>query len=250
MSGIFDHAESIGLIERNPARRLLKALPPVEQKNYAAAATLEDARRVLVAVEALNAFPGTKLASRLKALTAVRSEALRKARPEQFEGLNGAEPIWRIPAANMKLSATLRKRRELEFIVPLSPHSVEIVKLARQLSHGSPWLFPGTVNPLQPMSEGTLERLYKRVASSTLKHVPHGWRSTFSTIMNERSERAGRAADRAIIDLMLAHRASGVEASYNRASYMERRREIANEWADLLLDGLAPSSTLIQGRKR
>lgn len=250
MAGVFDHAENIGLIERNPARRLSKVLPPVEHGSHPAAGTLPQARELLEAVEALNAFPGTKLASRLMALTAVRTEALRKAEPKQFEGLDGPEPIWRIPAANMKLSAALRKRRELEFVIPLSPASVAIVKLAHQLSQGSPWLFPGTVNPHQLMSEGTLERLYKRVAATTLKHVPHGWRATFSTIMNERAERVGQANDRAVIELMLAHRPSGVEASYNRANYMARRREIANEWAELLLNGLPAASTLITGRKR
>lgn len=67
--------------------------------------------------------------------------------------------------------------------------------------------------------------------------------------MNERAEEAGRAGDRAIIDLMLAHVPSGVEAAYNRAAYMPRRREIAQEWADLLTVDLPPPEQLLLGKR-
>jgi hypothetical protein len=35
-----------------------------------------------------------------------------------------------------------------------------------------------------------------------------------------------------------------VEAAYNRASYMPRRRELAQIWADLIAEGLPPPDTL------
>jgi hypothetical protein len=55
------------------------------------------------------------------------------------------------------------------------------------------------------------------------RHVPHGWRSTSSTIMNERHR-----ADRAVIDLTLAHLSKDkTEAAYSRAAHMARRRELA-----------------------
>src|SRR3546814_1581266 len=90
-----------------------------------------------------------------------------------------------------------------------------------------------------PISENAVGYLYNRLVSHG-RHVPHGWRSTFSTIMNERAQAHGFAGDRAIIDLMLAHIPEGVEATYNRAAYMPRRREIAQEWADLLLKDMPP----------
>jgi hypothetical protein len=64
--------------------------------------------------------------------------------------------------------------------------------------------------------------------------------------MNERALDLDRPADRAIIDLMLAHVPSGVEARYNRAAYMARRRQIAQEWADLLCKGLASVRSLLE----
>ena len=69
--------------------------------------------------------------------------------------------------------------------------------------------------------------------------------------INGAGSRAGRAGDRAIIDLMLAHvPANRVEGAYNRAAYMERRREIAQEWADLLLEGLEPADHLLRLPRR
>jgi integrase len=80
---------------------------------------------------------------------------------------------------------------------------------------------------------------YRRVLGWEGKHVPHGWRASFSTIMNERALDLDRPGDRAVIDLMLAHVPSGVESRYNRAAYMARRRQLAQEWADMLLKGFS-----------
>jgi integrase len=100
------------------------------------------------------------------------------------------------------------------------------------------------------MSENAIGYLYNRVGFHG-RHVPHGWRAAFSTIMNEKAERAGRSSDRAVIDLMLAHVPTNkVEGAYNRAPYMDRRREIAQEWADLLMEGLPPAVGLLLGSRR
>jgi integrase len=100
------------------------------------------------------------------------------------------------------------------------------------------------------MSENAIGFLYNRCGYHG-RHVPHGWRAAFSTIMNERAERAGRAGDRAVIDLMLAHvPGNAVEGAYNRAAYWERRKEIAQEWADVLTSGLSEAADLLAGPRR
>ena len=68
--------------------------------------------------------------------------------------------------------------------------------------------------------------------------------------MNERAAELGNAGDRAIIDLMLAHVQGGVEIAYNRAAYMPRRRALAQEWADLLIDGAQPLDEIHAGPRR
>jgi integrase len=125
------------------------------------------------------------------------------------------------------------------------------VKVAITLSRGGVegYIFRSVRQPRRPLSDSTLSKSYREAGFSGV-HVPHGWRSTFSTIMNERAKEAGREGDRAVIDLMLSHVPSGVEAAYNRAAYMPRRREIAQEWADLLSVDLPPPEQLLYGKRQ
>lgn len=250
ISDVFSFAIAKGLAEADPAAAVKQALSPVIKRNYPAFRRLEDARALLQATEAEPAFPGTKLASRMLALTAARSEPLRFMAPAELEDLDGDEPIWRIPAAKMKLTLRHKQDEAFEFIVPLSRQAVEVVKAALRLSAGGPYVFPSQRHAHRAMSENAVSSMYRRFPAVAGRHVPHGWRSTFSTIMNERAVAAGRPEDRAFIDLMLAHKPEGVEAVYNRAAYMPRRRELAQEWADLLLTGFSPAESLLEGRRK
>lgn len=77
-------------------------------------------------------------------------------------------------------------------------------------------------------------------------HVPHGFRASFSTIMNE-----GFRSDRQVIDVMLAHSLKDkVEGACNRAIYLERRRELAQVWADLVREGQVSLRELIATKRR
>jgi len=134
MSDVFVLAISSGLAESDPAAIVRKALQPIIKRNYPALTSIEEARALLEADAQLKGWPITKLASRLLAITAARSEALRYAEPHEFEDLDGLSPLWRVPAAKMKLGVEQRKQVALEFIIPLPRQAVEIVKLAKQLT--------------------------------------------------------------------------------------------------------------------
>lgn len=245
MSDIFVWAIASGLATSDPAGTIRKALAPRNGKLRPAMITITGARSVLVETEKLQRATSTVLlASRLLALTAARPGVVRVAEKQEFEGLDGDNPIWRIPASKMKLTRERRIDASYEFIVPLSHQAVATVRAALAIAPQTQWLFAGIGDRRQPITDSTLSRLY-RLAGFTGIHVPHGWRSSFSTIMNERAAREDRERDRAIIDLMLAHIQEGVEAAYNRAAYMPRRREIAQSWADMLMEGIAPPESLI-----
>lgn len=247
ISAVFVAAIAAGLADSDPAATLSAALKPNTIGRHPALRTIEEARALLAASEALPAHPLTKLAARMLAVTTVRSEAVRFAAPEEFEGLDGAAPIWRIPAAHMKGKLAQRADHAFEFIVALPWQAVEIVQAALRLSAGAPLVFPGNRNAHRPMSDAAISALYRRVPGLNGRHVPHGWRATFSTIMNERAVAMDRPEDEAILDLMLAHVPTGVKSIYNRAAYMPRRRRLAQEWADMLLEGLPPAASLLEG---
>lgn len=124
------------------------------------------------------------------------------------------------------------------------------MRAARRLTGRGDLVFPSSRHAPVPLSENAIGYLYNR-AGWHGRHVPHGWRAAFSTIMNERANLAGRADDRTVIDLMLAHvPANKVESAYNRAQFMERRREIAEEWAALVTVGLVPAGDLLEVAQR
>lgn len=235
LSEIFVWAIASGLTENDPAAIIRKALAPRTKRLRPAFNRIEDARTLLEKCEALvGTSRSTRLASQLLALTAARPGVLRRAERTEFEDLDGDKPLWRIPASKMKLTRERKEDVTYEFVIPLSIQAVAVVKAAMATNERTPWMFPGPRAWKKPISDSTLSKHYREMGYTGL-HVPHGWRATFSTIMNERAAVEDRERDREIIDLMLAHIPDGVEAAYNRAAYLPRRRELAQAWADMLM---------------
>ena len=78
------------------------------------------------------------------------------------------------------------------------------------------------------MSENTMLYAMYRMGYHGRATV-HGLRATASTIMNEKGFRSD------VIELLLARvEKNQVRAAYNRAEYLDERREILQWWADHL----------------
>ena len=249
-SNIFESAIARGATENNPAASIGRALKPKRSRKFPALLKIEECRAFLRALEAEPGQPTTKLASRLLALTAARPGNVRWAMASEFEGLGTDQPIWRIPAAKMKLELAESEDEALEFIIPLARQTGQLIEVVIANAGRRKYLFPSIRHSHRPISENALSTNYKRVPGFEGRHVPHGWRSSFSTIMNQRAADEGRQGEREIIDLMLAHRPAGVEPTYNRAAYMPQRRRIAQAWADLLLEGQIDPAELLDGARK
>jgi integrase len=250
-SGVFSFAAAGGLRTGDPAAVVKSLLKPKPKAGKQPALTdLAECRQLIYDMEWERGSPITKLANRLLALTAVRSAVQRSAKWTEFEDLDGAEPIWRIPPATMKLALKLKDDVTYEHIVPLSRQAVEVVKAIHPLTGHLPYLFPNDRHGHRPMSENGVRGMMIRVKDGLYKHrhCPHGWRSSFATLMNEWRRREGRPDDREVINLMLAHVSEDkVEGAYNRAAHMERRRELAQIWADMILDNIQPAADVLEG---
>ncbi len=245
LSDIFLTAIAAGQAQANPAAQLGRALQSFSNGQRPAVRSVIEARQLLAAIEgAAKAAPATRLASRLLALTAARPGMVRLAEAAEFEDLDGPAPLWRIPAAKMKLTAERKRDVGLEFVIPLSPPAADVARTAIA-AFGGKIVFPG-VRGTAPISDNTLGKLY-RESGYAGRHVPHGWRATFSTVMNELAAIENRVGDRDIVDLMLAHLPRDVEAAYNRYAYLPRRRELACEWAAMLMESAPPARSLLPG---
>ncbi len=233
VSAVFVYAISTGRAEDDPAAIVRGAMAPVVRKSQPALIELETARAMLRKVEEIPARPLTRLAMRFLALTVVRPSEGRSPLWPEFPP---DAAVWKIPAERMKTKSA--------HWVPLARQAREVIDAARTLA-GDPTaalpVFPGVRSVLEPMTEGALRTLLDR-AGFKGQHVPHGWRATFSTIMNERFPQ-----DHRVIDLMLAHvKKDKTEAAYNRAAFLQRRAELAQIWADLLLEGFPPAAELLK----
>lgn len=234
MSAVFCYAIASGLTSTDPAAQIGRVLLPVSRKkHHPAILDIQDLRSMLKEVELSPGKPIAKLALRLLALTACRSTEVRGMR---WNEIDWDERLWRIPAERMKM-----KRPH---IVPLPQQAIDVLHTIKPFTGNTSLVFAGDRRHDVPISDATLSMRIKR-SSYSGQHVPHGFRSSFSSIMNEK-----RPRDRSVIDMMLAHETRGtIEGAYNRAEHSDTKKEIAQEWANLLLEGAITLEELISTRR-
>jgi hypothetical protein len=264
VSEVFKRAKGEHLIATNPITDDMDdALKPTPKgAKQPALTTIPELLTLQRVVDASTSTPTTKIASRLLAVTHVRVGVLRTATWAEFEGIDWTNPdapapaaVWRISAERMKLDVEEKGDTAFDHDVPLTSEAVALLRALRVLTGRIPLLFPSAKSTRLPMSDAAISTLYKRMDGERYKgrHVPHGWRSAFSTIMNEWAMEHGREGDRLLIDLMLAHRPkgmSGSEFAYNRAKFSKRRRELAEIWSTMVTAGLSEPMELLRGQER
>ncbi|KQM65818.1 integrase [Sphingomonas sp. Leaf17] len=259
LSAIFIRAKGEHLVSVNPTLDLIDALKPTPKgAKQPALTTLPELLALQQVVDRSTSNPTTKLASRLLAMTAVRVGVLRTAEWDEISGIDWTDAhspapaaLWRISAERMKLEVEDKGDEAFDHDVPLPDQAVRALRALHRLTGRGRLIFPGGLAARVPMSDAAISTLYKRMAGGRYKgrHVPHGWRSAFSTIMNEWAMEHGREGDRLLIDLMLAHRPKGVSGSefaYMRAKFAARRRTLAETWAAMITEGLDDPHDLLR----
>lgn len=245
ISAVFVYAIASGRASTDPAAMIAGAMAPLVKGRQPALTNIDDARAMLKAVDETPGHPVTKFAIRLTALTALRPGTIAAAPWVELMDASEENPFWIVPSARMKLRKDMKGDERRDHIAPLSHQALEALAALKSLTGRGIYLFPNLRNAMKPMSENAMGYMLNR-AGYHQKHVPHGFRSTFSTIMNELYP-----ADRPVIDLMLSHVSGNkVESAYNRAQHLQRRAELAQIWADLIMEGAPPAAELLQGPRK
>lgn len=213
IKAVFDYAIQTGRATANPAASLPMMKRRGKQKNHPSLPYQELG-------EFLRRCDGysnrkTALALRLLILTMTRSGELRSGK---WEELHGDE--WHIPEARMK--------NGLPHIVPLSDWALETLDELRQLNkYNSPYFVTGNRNT--PISDMTLSVAMKRLGYEN-RAVPHGFRATASSCLNESGLWNADAIER-----QLAHKEqNAVRAAYNRAEYLEERKKMMQWYSNFI----------------
>jgi integrase len=177
----------------------------------------------------------TQIALQLAVVTMLRTTELRKGQWVELEGLDGDEPLWRIPDRRMKV-----KDRD-GHLVPLPRQAVEMFGRLRKLTGFQAYMFPGEKLGSYMSNNTMLYALYRLGYRS--RQTTHGFRAIASTILNE------ARFDADVIEKQLAHEEENkVRRAYNAAEYLAERREMLQWYADYL-DALKAGGKVIPFRR-
>lgn len=172
------------------------------------------------AIDEFDGWPTIKAALRFLMLTMSRPGEVRHMRRDE---VNFERSLWRIPADRMKM------RRQHE--VPLSRQAIAVLKDVWPISDGGELVFPSVRAGNRPLSENAFNASLRRLGYAADEVTAHGFRSSASTILNER----GYNPD--VIEAALAHQdPNSVRRAYNRSRYWPERVRLLQDWADLLDD--------------
>jgi integrase len=215
---VFRYAIATGKGQRDPSADLAGALRPVVTAHHAAVIDPHAIGALLRAIESFRGSFPVWQALRLAPLVFVRPGELRKAEWTEID-LDAA--TWRLPAARMKTRQP--------HLVPLSRQAVEILRELAPLTGRGRYVFPSIRSGKRPMSDNTLNASLRRLGYGQGDMTAHGFRTMASTRLNELGWRPD------LIERQLAHvEKDSIRAAYNRAEYLEDRRQMMQAWADHL----------------
>jgi len=225
--------EIVGQVFRFAIERGHKVPNPADDVKASAIATFKAKDRALSPdeiriffeeIDHVGTLPTIKLALRLILLTLVRKGELLNATWDEVAFM---EATWTIPAARMKA------RRP--HVVYLSQQALDIMIALKTCAGGSKFLLPSRYEGDKGMSNATLNRVIDvTVERAKKKELPleefsvHDLRRTGSTLLHE----AGFNSD--WIEKCLAHEQRGVRAVYNKAEYAQQRRDMLQQWANMV----------------
>jgi len=152
----------------------------------------------------------------------------------RWDEIDFGNKLWTIPPERMK------KRRE--HVIPLSKQALELLEAIKPISGHREFVFPSDRNPRNHINNATANMALKRMGFEG-RLVSHGLRSLGSTTLNEHEFNPD------VIEAALAHvDKNQVRSAYNRAEYIEKRRELMNWWSDHI-DQASQGSLSISGTK-
>ncbi len=218
MNAVFRYAVQTGLATYNPAADM-KGVLKAKSVEHMPAVFNEELGKLLLDISVYTKIHlTTKLALQFTSLTACRSGEVRYA---AWSEINHEEGLWEIPAERMKM------RRP--HIVPLSKQAVAVIERAGKLWGENGLIFPSVRDSQKAMSDNAMSKALRDMGYRG-KATPHGFRASFSSMAHEQS---GFPSE--VIEKALAHEEKNkIKGAYNRAEYLEQRRELLQWWADIL----------------
>lgn len=217
MGQVFSYAIATGIIESNPTAEMHAVTEKGAQSSHHPFLPMSELPKTIAAIQQNITSYQLRSAVMLMIYTASRPGEVRQIEWSEID-LDAA--TWITPAQKMKA------RRE--HAVPLSTQAVELLRGMLPISGNLRYVFTNRSDSTAPIGINYASNVMG-TCGLTGKQSPHGFRHLFSTEMN------GRGYNRDWIERQLAHADSSfIRDVYNHATYIEQRREMMQEWADLV----------------
>lgn len=225
------YARACGYCVFNAGDDLTRVLKPIQSRHYPCITDPQEVGKLLQDIENYKGDISVMYALRLLPYLALRSTELRGAK---WDEIDFDKALWIIPASRAERpqdGGGMKCR-----IVHKIPLASQVIKLFRELkdfSQPGDLCFPGRQSASRCISDMTLLSALRRLGYSRDAMCVHGFRGTFSTLLNEKKLEWGFDAD--VIEKSLAHAGKDtIRASYNHADYFEQRKRLMQLWADYL----------------
>ena len=216
---VFRYAIASGRAVRDPSQDLRGALRSAGPKKHHSALKPIELGPFLRTLDSYQGERQTSLALLLVLHTMVRTGEARFAVWSEFQGLDGENPLWRIPADRMKMRS--------EHIVPLTSQAVAILAELKEMSGRSEHVLPAPTKAGVISGNRMIYAMYRLGYHG--RATVHGFRGTASTVLNE------HGFNRDWIERQLAHGdRDGVRAAYNSAEWLNDRRAMMAWWSDYI----------------
>lgn len=218
MGTVFRYAVVTLRATTDPTALLRGALLAPKVQHRAAITDEKQLGSLMIAIDEYDGWPTVRAALQLVALTMTRPGDVRGMRRSEID-LDKA--MWRIPAERMKM------RRPHD--VPLSKQAIKVLKEIWPLSNHGELVLPSIRSVKKPLSDAAMNSALRRMGYAQNEITAHGFRSSASTILNE------RGVNPDVIEAALGHQdENAIRRAYNRATYWPERVKLMQAWANML----------------
>jgi integrase len=218
----------------DPARDLNALAAPAPAAQNFAHVTQAELPALLRKLDDYHGSPFVKACAWLSLWSANRPGVTRTLR---WSELKLDEAVWVIEEGREGM------KRGYFHVTPLPRQAVAMLRELHKLSGTFDYVFIGRNDPGKPLSDGAVAGMLKAIGYRG-KQTAHGFRHVCSTALNE----LGYEAD--WVEKQLAHGdANKIRGTYNKASWLEPRRKMMQEWADHL-DALKTGGNVVQLRRK
>ena len=214
IGAVFRYGVATGRASRDPSADLMDAMKPPARTQHMAALKVGEVKDFFERLRIYDGETGTSDAIEMVMHTFVRTNEIRFAKWEEFDG-----DLWRIPGDRMKMHR--------DHIVPITAPAKAILARLKK-DNTTEWVVPGLRGPI---SQNTLIYAVYRMGYHSRTTV-HGFRGLASTVLNESGWWRTDAIER-----QLAHVPENqVRSAYNAAQYLDERKRMMAWWSNWLID--------------